>query len=790
MKHGRARLFFLLGVVAIVMAFVAAPALAMPPNEVAIIKALEKRGVIPQEATPEEKLLIYQYYLREKFSSGKEEPGNIPAQRALAAGEKGKGTKGSAGSASGASSSYDANILTILVEFAGNEGGMQGPLHNQIAPPPAGDNTTYWIPDFSREHYETMLFSRERGVKSMTNYYLEQSGGTFLVGGKVYGWVRLPHSEWYYGADSENGGTDDLNGPVWRIVVDAVNAIGDSINWADYDKEDPYDLDGDGNVAEPDGYVDHIQFVHAGVGQEAGGGAQGDDAIWSHSWWVMYDPANSPYGLGGVRCGSSNVYVGPYTIEPEDGTIGVFCHEFGHDLGLPDVYDTIYDGEESAGFYTLMSSGSWLGEPGKPLGTSPSSMGIWEKYLLGFVDPVVVSPGQTVDSLLLKPTGAAGTEGKAIRINLPDYTYSRTIATPYSAPYSWYSGSGDTLDNTLTKKFDLTGATAPQLTFKTWYEIEDGWDYGYVEVSEDGTHWQSIPGNITTNDNPNGTNLGNGITGSSNGWITATFDLSAYAGKVVQLRFRYVTDEAVSYRGWMVDDIQVDAYPLDTADSENGWVAQGWSLIDGTVRKTARNYYLLEYRTATGFDISMKSWYNFVDYAANRAEFVEANPGVLAWYRTTEFTDNWVGSHPWQGFLLLLDSHPDLFTAKGSTKLGKKIFGAKVEVPFRTRLQLIDAAFSTSPLKSGQKLTSWFGSIFPTPVPSLAPVTAFDDTKAYVDDRYYNLALNVHHDQETALYYAAMSMNSVKVPKRGVKWNVLSLDGKAARVRIDASAVH
>lgn len=779
-------LLVLVGLTAALVAAFAVPAGAMPPNEIAIMKALERRGVIPAEATPEEKQLIYQYYLREKFSSGKEEPGNIPAQRALAQGERGK--KAGTRWVTNPNEQLDANILTILVEFAGDEGGVQGPLHNEIAPPPPGDNTSFWIPDFSKEHYETMLFSRAPGAKSMTNYYLEQSGGTFLVGGKVYGWVRLPHSEWYYGADGDD--TDDRNGPVWRIVVDAVNAIGDGIDWAQYDREDPYDLDGDGNYAEPDHYVDHIQFVHAGVGQEAGGGAQGDDAIWSHSWWVMYDPASSPYGLGGVRCGSSEVFVGPYTIEPEDGTIGVFCHEFGHDLGLPDVYDTIYDGEESAGFWTLMSSGSWLGDPGEPLGTSPSSMSIWEKYVLGFVDPVVVAPGQVSKGVLMKPTGAKGTKKKAVRISLPSYTYTRFITDPYDGT-AWYSGSGDVLDNRLTKQFDLTDEAAPVLTFKTWYEIEDGWDYGYVEVSTDGATFVSLEGNITTNENPNGTNLGNGITGSSGGWVDATFDLSAYAGRTIWLRFRYVTDQAVSKKGWLVDDITVGSFPTDTADEENGWTADGWSLCDGTATGRANHYYLLEYRTATGFDTSMKSWYNFVDAGAGYAEFVAANPGVLAWYRTTEFSNNWVGSHPWRGFLLLVDSHPDLITADGSEWLGEAIFNAPVEVPFRTRLQLVDAAFSTSPLEKGQTLTSWYGLIFPTAVPVLAPATAFDDRQARVDTTYYDLALAAPPDmQEDALYFAAKSMNSVIVPKLGVKFRLLSMNDREATVMVDTRAVH
>jgi hypothetical protein len=113
------------------------------------------------------------------------------------------------------------NILTILVEFAGS-GDMPGhndvgPLHNTIEAPAKGDNTSYWIPDFSPAHYVDMLFSSAAGAKSMRNYFLDQSGGLLTVTGQVYGWITLPHSEAYYGA---NTGTSSIA----DVVYDAVQA--------------------------------------------------------------------------------------------------------------------------------------------------------------------------------------------------------------------------------------------------------------------------------------------------------------------------------------------------------------------------------------------------------------------------------------------------------------------------------------------------------------------------------------------------------------------------------------
>jgi hypothetical protein len=96
------------------------------------------------------------------------------------------------------------------------------------------------------------------------------------------------------------------------------------------------------------------------------------------------------------------------------------------------------------------------------------------------------------------------------------------------------------------------------LTFWCYYKIESGYDYLYLEASEDGSRFYSIPGNITTNDNPNSLNFGNGITGSSGGWVKGIFDLSQFWGKDVLLRFHYKTDESIADSGFWVDDI----YPV------------------------------------------------------------------------------------------------------------------------------------------------------------------------------------------------------------------------------------
>jgi hypothetical protein len=122
---------------------------------------------------------------------------------------------------------------------------------------------------------------------------------------------------------------------------------------------------------------------------------------------------------------------------------------------------------------------------------------------------------------------------------------------------SFYSGRGDNLSRTVTMKNILPMWFEPTLTCRLWYDIEQGWDYAYLEGSSDGgVTWTAVPGNRTTSSNPNGNNRGNGITGSSSGWVSATFDLRSLMVSEtgsVRLRFLYSTDASMNNEGLYVD---------------------------------------------------------------------------------------------------------------------------------------------------------------------------------------------------------------------------------------------
>ena len=147
------------------------------------------------------------------------------------------------------------------------------------------------------------------------------------------------------------------------------------------------------------------------------------------------------------------------------------------------------------------------------------------------------------------------TDSAATTGNWDNSGFSVSVVTFHSPATSFFSGSANNLNRSITTKFPYTVVANDTLRFWTWYSIEVNWDYAYVEISTDGQTYTNIPGNITTSTNPNGTNRGNGITGASSGWVQGKFPLSAYAGQDVYVRFNYTSDGAVNNAGFYVDDI-------------------------------------------------------------------------------------------------------------------------------------------------------------------------------------------------------------------------------------------
>ena len=229
---------------------------------------------------------------------------------------------------------------------------------------------------YTQDHYASMLFSEDEyqhpGAEneytgSMRDYYREISNGMFETIGTVSLWYRAPEPLTYYcNNDGEDGTPDDYGfgaypNNVRKLVEDVLELADDDVNFSEFDNDE-------------NGVIDGLFIVHAGPGAETTG--RNANYIWSHKWQIEEQERD-------------NVFISTYSMEPEDGTIGVFCHEYGHVLGLPDLYDTDRS-SQGIGDWGLMSGGSWGHRVGDPRGSSPVHMCGWSKMKLGWADIQIV----------------------------------------------------------------------------------------------------------------------------------------------------------------------------------------------------------------------------------------------------------------------------------------------------------------------------------------------------------------------------------------------------------------
>lgn len=252
------------------------------------------------------------------------------------------------------------HALALLVDFSDN-----------IASRPTSD-------------FEFMLFDKTN-TDSMSSLYQDMSYGKLDVSGEVVGWLRMPHPYTYY-TDGQSGTGSSYPNNTPGLLFDALT------EFCKTDNLKRFDVDGDG-------FVDGIFLIHAGGGAEAEPDpARRQEMIWSHKWTLP-----KPFKNQGVA-----VYA--YSTEPEDGRVGVFAHEFGHVLGLPDLYDTSYR-SEGVGDWCLMGGGSWGGN-----GLKPTRMSCWSLSKLGWIKPQKAKSGNyTLDTLANDPNAClwAWTGGKS-----------------------------------------------------------------------------------------------------------------------------------------------------------------------------------------------------------------------------------------------------------------------------------------------------------------------------------------------------------------------------------------
>ncbi len=577
----------------------------------------------------------------------------------------------------------DAQVFTILAEFgdagSGRLGRIPGPVHNEIPKPNRPivdgqpnadydaslplDNSTHWVEDFTRDHYLDMLFG---DAPSFRDFYEAQSDGAYHVFGDVSDWVQVPGNASVYGDNV----VEDFGG-AWQFIQDTGNAwydamVADGMSLAeikdylaDFDVWDRYDYDADGNFDEADGYIDHFQAVHAGEGEDAGGGAQGADAIWSHRWYVnptdfgVTGPSVGEEDIlfGGAEIGDTGYWLGDYTVEAENGGLGVFAHEYAHDLGLPDFYDT-NAGENGVAFWSLMSVGSWMGDGTEDIGTKPDYMGPWEKLQLGWLDYTVAAPGSSEATLA---------PSEALIVDVED----RAVVTDFTVPeggHAWWTGNADDLNSTLTRSVDLTGLRSATLLADAWYQIEAGYDYLFVEYS--------------TNGGDTWTQSGDPLDGSSkDSWKGLRYTIPG--GSETLVRFRYDTDGGVNEGGAFLDNIVIKSggsrlFADDVESGANGWTADGGFMIStGSESVTGDRYYIAENRTYVGYDEGLEVGpyqFSFALTDPNKVEHFAFEDGLLVWVVDESYTDNNNSEHTGRGLALPVDARPAPFAWDDGTK--------------------------------------------------------------------------------------------------------------------------
>ncbi|MDT8398727.1 MAG: immune inhibitor A [Pseudomonadales bacterium] len=542
----------------------------------------------------------------------------------------------------------------------------------------------------NRQYFQDLLFSDELDAPApgtLTHYYRHQSRGRFLVTGEVFPMVTVPQPSAYYGKPIQNSDGQWRNDVRPEVLVEDVLSLAyqqdPAFPWEDFDVWDPGDYDGDGVRAEADGYIDHFVLVFAGKGQSSCQGlfsldqkftvnASADlyeqlqpqeqecaQRIWPHRFSLTKNNGKGPEVEGYVnrRGGVAlkpGLWVYDYNMQSEYTTVSTFIHEFGHSIGLPDIYAR----------QTSNSTASWevMSSTSSPL---PQEMSAWSRLVLGWLKPCIISPpdggGGKLQSLYLKTMNdwsgqpgignPAGLCDAALVILPPKIRKLRMgPLQANNGRQAAYTGQGNDLNHYLSRRFDLSGISgqAVSLAFDAWFSIEADWDYLYIEASTDGENFQRLLPTDKTGAQDNNSVMSSrrghdgigtlpGFTGRSGDldgdgrvetaagcdptvaqalaedrvgaatadpcqqpqWVHAEFDLGPYQGQEVELRFHYFADMAAVEDGALIDNVEIEALNFrDDFESTGfqGWSVDGFSLSSGSHDITVPHFYLLEYR--------------------------------------------------------------------------------------------------------------------------------------------------------------------------------------------------
>ena len=278
-----------------------------------------------------------------------------------------------------------------------------------------------------QRYYNEEGYSDNGSAGSVRDYFVAQSGGQFIPNFDIVGMVTLDKTYQYYGKNDSQGNDQHLDELPGDVIAAAIEQLGTDFS--------SYVVPaGDGNHSEG---VPLLVMFYAGKG-EATEYYGGDNYLWPCEWDDVEDAQGGNYA--DVHFNSffigNELYSGGLHIMGQ----GVFCHEFGHALGLPDFYCTndSYLGDDAFGNWSIMDTGAYVGDSFKPIGYNA-----YEKSYMGWLDLKEIEEG-TEEVVLNSPDGLA--EGSAIIVRNPNnQTSVETFIFENRQPGTWYPsqyGSG------------------------------------------------------------------------------------------------------------------------------------------------------------------------------------------------------------------------------------------------------------------------------------------------------------------------------------------------------------
>ncbi len=337
---------------------------------------------------------------------------------------------------------------------------------------------------------DTKLFTGPYSPQTLSQFYNEISYGDITMTGTVYGWHQLAQNDTYYEGPAGCYGLC-ISAKTGEFLTETLNAWDGSVDFGQYDNDGP---DGIPNSGDDDGYVDFVAFVQPEAGAECG-----NNNIWSHRWVIAGWIGGSGWTSNDPAAGGGFIIANDYVMQPAFNCggitpidIGVFCHEFGHAFGLPDLYDT-RGGSAGVGHWGLMGSGSWNTV------TQPAHMCAWSKSELGWVNLVEMGTNLTAYNI-----DNVEFNRPVYRANIMNERWHRQNACVIAGSYSmrcglgilaassrsWPGGEGygNAWVERVSHDFHYDGTPGPvTLQYDYTYDSEVDYDYTYAQIDVGGT---------------------------------------------------------------------------------------------------------------------------------------------------------------------------------------------------------------------------------------------------------------------------------------------------------------